>query len=168
MFCIKNERGVHGAHPAGGRRAPMQQVQEMSAHRVIVGFEVNPLAIVREVIPVAEHRSETGDQVIGDCARARRIVIFPLRQHTTHGRSAGAHHIHGMRGGRQLLEHRTHRRRQAAQLLEPGLVSSKLRFVRQLAVNQQVGDLFEFAGFRDFENVVTAIVQVVATTADAA
>ena len=35
-------------------------------------------------------------------------------------------------------------------------------------MNQEMGDLFEFAGFGDVQNVVAAIVQVVAGAADRA
>ena len=41
VFGVEIQRGVHGAHPARGRRAPMQQVQEMAAHRIVVGFDVD-------------------------------------------------------------------------------------------------------------------------------
>jgi hypothetical protein len=66
---------------------------------------------------------------------------------------------------RQLLEHREHGRRQDPQALELALVSRQLRSIRQRFVNQQVGDLLELALGCDVENVVTAIVQIVACPA---
>ena len=79
VFGVEIERGVHGAHPARGRRTAMQQVQEMTAHGVVVGLDVDALAAVREVIPVAEHRPEARHQVIGDFARTRGVVIIGFR-----------------------------------------------------------------------------------------
>jgi hypothetical protein len=38
--------------------------------------------------------------------------------------------------------------------------------IGQLAVNQQVGDFFEFAMRGDIENVIAAIVQIVAAAPD--
>jgi hypothetical protein len=39
---------------------------------------------------------------------------------------------------------------------------------RQLFVDQQIGDFFEFARARDVENVIAAVVQVIAGLADRA
>ncbi len=57
---------------------------------------------------------------------------------------------------------------QAAQGLEPGLVGGQLGPVGQLAVHQQVSDFFELAGGGEVEDVVAAVVQVVAGAADSA
>ena len=152
---------------AGGG-APMQQVQEMPADRVVVGLDVDAPAAVREVIPVAQHRAEARDQVIRDLARAGGIVIVRLGQHATHRRRAGAHDVHRVRRRRQLFEHRAHRRGNAAQVLELRLVRRELRLVRQLAVDQEIGDLLELAGVGDLEDVVAAVMQIVAAAADAA
>jgi hypothetical protein len=146
----------------------MQQVQEVPAHGVVVGLDVDAPAAVRIVIPVAEHGAEARHQVIGDLARAGRVVIVCLGQYTTQRRRAGAQDVHWMARGRQLLEHRADRRGDAAQALELHLVRGQLAGVRQPAVDQQVGDLLELAGLRHLEDVVAAIVQVVAAAADAA
>ena len=152
---------------AGGG-APVQQVQEVPAHRVVVGLDVDAAAAVREVIPVAEHGAEARHQVIGDLARARGVVVIGLGQHAAQRRRARAHDVHRMRGRRQLLEHGAHRRRNAAQVLELRLVGGELLGIRKLAVDQQIGDLLELAGVGHFEDVVAAIVQVVAAPADTA
>jgi len=114
----------------------MQQMQEMSGDGVVVGLHVDAAAAVREVIPVAEHGSEARHEVVGDFPRARSSVIIGFGKHATKRRRAGAHDVHGMRGGRQLLEDGAHGRRDAAKILELGPVGGELRGVRQLAVYQ--------------------------------
>ena len=52
--------------------------------------------------------------------------------------------------------------------MQLGLVAGQLGARRQLAVHQQVGDLLELAGLGDVEDVVAAIVQIVAGAADGA
>src|SRR5690606_5069818 len=63
---------------------------------------------------------------------------------------------------------RLDRGRDAAQRLQLGLVRAQLGGIRQLAVHQQVGDLLELAGPRQVEDVVAAVVQVVAAAANRA
>ena len=58
----------------------MQQVQEVPADRVVVGFDLDPIARVAEVVPVHQHRSEGGEEAIGDLARAGYVVTVPFRQ----------------------------------------------------------------------------------------
>src|SRR5688572_9180113 len=73
-----------------------------------------------------------------------------------------------MRSRGQRLEHRSHGNRQAAQGLQLAAVGRELRAVRQLLVDQQIGDLLELAGLGDLEDVVAAIVKIVAGPPDAA
>ena len=73
-----------------------------------------------------------------------------------------------MRRRRQRLEHVAHRVRQAAQRAQLRLVGGELRAVRQRAVDQQIGDLLELAALGDVEDVVAAVVQIVAGVADGA
>jgi hypothetical protein len=54
---------------------------------------------------------------------------------------------------------------QAAQRLQLGLVGRQFGLVRQLAVHQQVGDFFKFARAGQVEDVVAAVVQVIASAA---
>ena len=121
-----------------------------------------------EVVPVEQHRAERGHQAVGDVARAGLVVVVLLGQQAAERRHAGAHHVHRVGGGGQLLEHRLDRRRQAAQRRELGLVGRQFGRVGQLAVHQQVGDLLELAGVGEVEDVVAAVVQVVAGAADGA
>jgi len=58
--------------------------------------------------------------------------------------------------------------RQAAQRLQACLVVHELGAVRQLAMHQQVGDFLELADFRDVQDVVAPVVQVVARLAHGA
>ncbi len=91
-----------------------------------------------------------------------------LGQHGAEQRDAGAHHVHRVRRRRNLLERRAHRGRNAAQRLQACVVRGELGARRQLAVDEQVGDLLEFADGGDVEDVVAAVVQVVAGAADRA
>ena len=68
----------------------------------------------------------------------------------------------GCADGGQLLQRRLHGGGQAAQRLQLGLVAAQLGRVGQLAVHQQVGDLLELGSLGDVEDVVAAVVQVVA------
>ncbi|MOA47269.1 hypothetical protein D3C78_1698900 [compost metagenome] len=73
-----------------------------------------------------------------------------------------------MRGGRQCFQHCFHRRRQAAQRFQLLLVAGEFGLVRQLAVYQQVGHFLEFGIGGQVQNVVAAVVQVVAAAANGA
>ena len=70
--------------------------------------------------------------------------------------------------GRQQLQRAPDDIRQAAQRLQPRLVGGKLDRRRQPAMDKQMGDLLEFAGLGDIEDIVAAIMQVVAGAADRA
>src|SRR5690606_13790703 len=59
-------------------------------------------------------------------------------------------------------------RGQAAQRLQLRAVRGELRPGGQVAVDEQVGDLLEGAAFGDVEDVVAAIVKIVATPTDGA
>ena len=76
-------------HDAGGL-APMQQVQEMRADRIVVGLHVDAPAAARKVVPIAQHRAQGCQQPIGDVARARATVIAGLGNAAAECRNAGA------------------------------------------------------------------------------
>ncbi len=95
-------------------------------------------------------------------------MIVGLRHAAAEGRDAGAQHIHRMAGRRELLEHGGHRCGQRTQPLQFRFIGCKLRRIRQSFVHQQVGDFLEFALRGDVENIVAAIVQVIAGPADRA
>ena len=61
-----------------------------------------------------------------------------------------------------------HHRGQTAQRLQLGFVTAQFGAVGQFAVNQKECDFLEFAGVSDVENVVTAVVEVVAAATDGA
>jgi hypothetical protein len=58
--------------------------------------------------------------------------------------------------------------REAAQRFQLGLVAFQFGGGRQFAVHQQVGDFLELAGVGHVQNVVAAVVQVIAGFADGA
>jgi len=87
------------------------------------------------------------------------------RQASQH-RNAGAQNIHGRARGRQSLQHGLERGRQAAQAGELFAVCGQLACVGKLLVHEQVRDLLEFAAGGDFEDVIAAIVQIIAAAPD--
>ena len=93
-------------------------------------------------------------------APAAPCCSFPAA--CSQGRDAGAHYVHRVRRRRQRLKHRAHAGGQAAQRFETVFVGLQLVAVGQFAVDQQVGNLFKLAVAREIENVVTAVVQIVA------
>ena len=92
------------------RRLPaVQQMQEVRADRIVVGFDVDAAAVVGVVVPVEQHRAERGHQPVGDVARAGLVVVVGLGQHAAERRDAGAHDVHRMRGGGQQFQRLQHR-----------------------------------------------------------
>ncbi len=144
----------------------MQQVQEVAADAVVVGLHVDPLAVVGVVEPVEQRGAETGHQPIDDVARAWLVLVLLLRQRAAECGDGGAHHVHRMRGGRERLERLLQRCGQTAQRTQLRLVAGEFGASRQRAVHQQVGDLLELAGLGDVEDVVAAVVQVIAGAPD--
>ena len=89
------------------------------------------------------------------------MVAF-LRNDRAEHRDTGAHHVHRMRRRRNLLQRRLYRRGNAARVDELRLVRNELAHRRQLAVHEQISDLLELAHVGDIENVVAAIVEIIA------
>ena len=168
VLGVEIERRVHRLHPVCARLAAVQQMQEMAADRVVVGLDFDAPAVVAEVVPVEQHRAERGHQAVGDVARTRRVVVVFLGQHACRAPRRRCASRPWVRGGRDALERLLHGGRQAAQRLSFALYAAQFRRVRQLAVHQQIGDLLEFARVGEVENVVAAIVQIVAGVADGA
>jgi len=146
----------------------VQHVQEMAADRVVVGLDVDALARVAVAVPVGEHRTEAGEQPVGDVARAGDAVVVLLGQRAAEHRNTRAHHVHRVARRGQALQCVEHRRRQSAHALELQLVAAELGGVRQLAVDEQIGHFLEFAVLGEVEDVVAPVVQVVAAAADGA
>ena len=166
MLGVENQRGVHGAFPQRARLAAMQQVQEMRADGIVVGFYLNALAVGRIVIPIEQHGTEGGHQAVGHIARAGDVVVILFRQGAAQGRDAGAHDIHRMRRSGQRFQRLFDAGGQTAHGFQLGLVGAQLRASGQFAVHQQIGDFLKLAMFGDVENVIAAIAQVVARLAD--
>jgi hypothetical protein len=95
-------------------------------------------------------------------------VIVLFGQHAAQRRRARAHHVHRVRGRRQRFERGLDGVRQAAPHPQLGLVALQLAGVRQLAVHQQVSHFLEFRAARDVQDVVAAVMQIVAGAADGA
>ena len=53
------------------RRAAVEQMEKVTADRVVVGLDIDALAVVAPVIPVEQHRALRRQQAVGGC-RARR------------------------------------------------------------------------------------------------
>ena len=146
----------------------MQQMQKVATDGVVPGFDLDAAARVAEVVPVKQHAAQAGHQAVGDIAGARKIVVVFLRQRAAQGGDTGAHHVHGMAGGGQLFQRSLHAAGQAAQSLELGFVGPEFGVGGQLAVYQQVGNLLKLADLGNVQNVVAAVVQVVAVPAHGA
>src|SRR5690606_25702676 len=93
------------------------------------------------------------------------VVIVFLGQQATQHRYGRAHDVHRVAGGRQGLEGGLQLNRQATQAAQLLLVCVQFGTIGEFAVNQQVGDFLEFAAVGDIENVVTAVVQIIARAA---
>jgi hypothetical protein len=165
VLGVEDQRRVHRVDPLLRRLRLVQHVQEVPADRIVVGLDVDAPAAVAVVIPVREHRAEACDQPVGDLARGGDVVIVLFRQRAAERRDAAAHDVHRMTRGGELFQHRPHDRGQAAQPRQLRLVTGELGLVRQLLVDQQVRDLFELAARRDVQDVVAAVVKVVAGAA---
>ncbi len=93
------------------------------------------------------------------------MIVF-FRQHAAERGHGAAHHVHRVCRGRQHFQHGFDAGRNTAQGYQLGLVRFQFGDGRQFSVHQQVRDFFEFAGVGDVQNIVTAIVQIVAGFAD--
>ena len=138
----------------------------MTANGLFVAFNFNAFAVVRILIPVQEDAAEAGDQFVGDVARFTFRMAFTFRMNAAQHGYAGTHHVHRMGMCRQAFQNFDHTDRQTAHRFEFGFISSQLEFIGQMAVNQQVGDFFKLAFLCQIQNVVTAIAQIVAGTAN--
>ncbi len=100
MLGIQHQRNMHRLFPALGWLFTVQQMQEMAADGIIVGFRLNTFAVVAVVIPVKKDRAERGQQLIGNIARAGDGMSLFFRQGAAQRGNAGTHHIHRVRGRR--------------------------------------------------------------------
>src|SRR4029079_17979119 len=49
VLCIEIERGVHGAHESRARLTPVQQMQQMPADGIVIGFHLDTFADMGEM-----------------------------------------------------------------------------------------------------------------------
>lgn len=80
MLGIQHQRNMHRLFPALGWLFTVQQMQEMAADGIIVGFRLNTFAVVAVVIPVKKDRAERSQQLIGNIARAGDGMSLFFRQ----------------------------------------------------------------------------------------
>ena len=140
----------------------MEHVQELASDGVVVGLDFDPAAVVAEVVPVEKHRAEGGQQPVGDVTRAGDRVIVALGQNRAQRRAAGPHHIHGVSGGRNLFQHRLHWSGESAQRTELLSIVVELVLGWQLPVNEKVRDFLERRLLRELQNVIAAVMEIVA------
>ena len=166
VLGVQNERGVHRAHPRRRRRAPMQQVQEVPADRVVLGLD-RRCAGPSGCSDTSRRASSRARRAAGPRCRARPRRCdrpSPAARSRAPRRRCACTSI-GCAAAGSASSDGAHHRGQAAQALQLRLVGRELRAIRQLAVDEQVRDLLELALVRDLEDVVAAIVQIVAGAA---
>ena len=57
VLGVEDERDVHGLDPLGAGGLAVEEVEEVGADGVVVGLDVDAMAVVGEVIPVEQHAS---------------------------------------------------------------------------------------------------------------
>ena len=97
-------------------------MEEVAADAVVVGFDFDAMAVVREVVPVEEHGAERGHEAVGDVEGG--VVGVGLRLGLDGGEhgDAYAEDVHGVRGGGDLFERDLYGLGKAAQAAETLLV----------------------------------------------
>jgi hypothetical protein len=122
VLGVEDERGVHRPHPGFLGLLAVQQVQVVTADRVVVGDRVDAFSGILKMKPVQEHGAERSHQPVGDVPRALGRVLLVLGLERAEHRAAGPHHVHRMRALRQLLQRPLQGLRQPAQALQLALV----------------------------------------------
>ncbi len=146
----------------------MQQMQEVPADGIVIGLGLNAPAVMRIVVPVKQNGAERGHQAVGNILGTGNVVILFLRQHGAEHGDTGAHHIHRMSRCGNPFERGFQVRGQTTQTLELGLVRLEFSDGRQLAMHEQICDLFELGGAGNIEDVIATIMQIIARLADGA
>ena len=109
---------MHGTYQQLTRGFAVQYVQEMAADGIIISIDIDTLAIEGVVIPVDQHGTETGQQVIGNVSRLFPCMFVSFRQQRPQHGTASAHDIHGMSCFRDQFQHLFQLRRQIAHAFE--------------------------------------------------
>ncbi len=102
---------MHRPLPKGRRFLAVQEVQEMTADRIVVGLDFYAPTGMRKVIPVEQHRTEAGHHPVGKVARLAELVVQVFRKHGTQSGTPGAQDVHGVRVCRDALQDVLNRRR---------------------------------------------------------
>jgi hypothetical protein len=146
----------------------VEEMEEVCSDGVVVCFDFDAMAGVREVVPVEEDGAERGHEAVGDVEGGVDGVGLGFGLDGGEHGDADAEDVHGMRGGGDLLERDFDWLGKAGEAAEALLVVGE--FVRggEMAVEQEMGDFFELAVGGEIEDVVAAIVEVVAVAADGA
>ena len=93
VLCIKNQRYVHHTLMQLVGLFATQQVQEVGADGIVIGFRIDFHTVVAEAIPVTDDAREGGQQTVGGIFLLAEIGFrFQVAQHG----AAGAHHVHGV------------------------------------------------------------------------
>ena len=132
-------------------------MQKVPTDRVVIGFDIDDLAIVAVVIPVQQHAAQARHKPIGNVPCARGVVVLFLGEHAAQCRYARSHDIHWVGGRRQRFQHGFNGCGNAAQGHELALVASELCLVGKFAVDEQISHLFELTGVCEIKDVVATI-----------
>src|SRR6185437_6482805 len=138
------------------------------ANGVVRGLDLDAVSAAREVIPEKQHRAERQNQPVGKIECGLRRVRLWLGLERAENADTHPQHVHRMRADGELLQCGLHACGQPAQSAQALLVVIELGTRRQLAVEQKVRDLFKVTLCRKIENVIAAVVKVVAGAADGA
>ena len=74
VLSIKNQGNVHAALVIGAGLFPVYECQQVACQRVLIGFGIDPFAMVSKTIPVTKHRRETGQQPLSDRILGRVVL----------------------------------------------------------------------------------------------
>ena len=166
VLGVENQRGVHRPFPQRRGLFAVQEVQKMPADGIVIGLNLDAPPGMGKVVPIQQHRTKAGHHTVGEVASFGQLVILVFRKDRAQRRASGSQHVYRMSVCRDAFQNVLHHCRQPAKGLELALVGRQLGERRQLAVHQQVRDFLELGGFGEIQDVVAAIVQIVAGTAD--
>ena len=161
---------MHRAHPLRARRLAVQQVQEVAADRVVVGLDVDALAVDArsDTSTAASNRARPSG---GRRCRARRGWLWSSFSGSAQPSADTPVRITsiGCADGGQLLEHRLHRGGNAAQRFQLAPCTRRAP-ARSAACHARADRRFPRTRtvVGEIEDVVAAVVQVVAGAADGA
>ena len=146
----------------------VEEMEEVGGDGVVVCLYLDAAAVVCEVVPVEEDAAERGHEAVGDEEGGGCGVGLGFGLDGGEHGDADAEDVHGVRGAGDLLEGDLDGLRKAAQAAQALLVVGELGAGGEVAVEEEVGDFFELAVGGEREDVVAAVVEVVAVAADGA